>query len=164
MGSPAVIRLSRKHSEPDEMAKEASVQRKWYVGRKGLSWVTETTGFDGGTDSGTDCQEWRWLSPMPKRDGGSTEEDRSKVTDLDCDEMRHYIRQDRRWEGAPLSFHARSDQSVLLWDSSYHKESYSFSRSQEEKKNTERSLLFRQPQPSNTTDALPDGTLQSAGH
>lgn len=109
-------------------------KKKWYVGRKGLSWVTETTGFDGGTDGGTDCQEWRWLSPMLKRDGGSTEEDRSKVTDLDCDEMRHYIRQDRRWEGAPLSFHARSDQSALLWDSSYHKESYSFSRSQGKKK------------------------------
>lgn len=58
MSSPAVIRLSRKHSERDEMTKEASVQKKkWYVGRKGLSRVTETTGFDGGTESGTECQD-----------------------------------------------------------------------------------------------------------
>lgn len=78
----------------------------------------------------------------------------------ESDEMRHYIKQDRQGDRT-LCSNALSDQSILLKDSSCHKESYSLSTLFLLKK---KKLLFSpfhlavtlQHQPSNTTDKVPD--------
>lgn len=90
MSSPAEIRLSCKHSDRYEM-----LVQKQFVGREVCSEyrhdVTVAPRAALIVRSGTDSRGcWSGM--------GNTEEDRNEVIDRDSDEMRHYIRKDRRWE------------------------------------------------------------------